>query len=74
VMFAWVPFLHLVCPTAWRVDEPTEKKQEETAKPKASVAPQSSPRLAEKSRGFLEALSTRERDSRSGGTPGSYAK
>ena len=75
VMFAWVPFLHVVCPSAWRVDEqPKEKKPEETRQQKASVAPLSSQGLAEKSRDFLQALSTREHDSRSGAPPGSYAK
>ena len=69
VLFAWVPFLHVICPSAWRVDEPpTEEKAEEARKPNTSVAPLSSGRLAEQSREFLHALSTREQP-----MPGSQA-
>jgi hypothetical protein len=81
LMFAWVPFLHVICPNAWRVDEPpAEKKQKEMQQQKTSVAPLSSGRLAEQSREFLHALSTREREisgSQAGGPgvpPGSCAQ
>lgn len=81
VMFAWVPFLHVICPNAWKIDEPpAEKKPEEARQPKASVAPLSSGRLADQSREILHALSTREREipgSQAGGSgvhPGSCAR
>ena len=81
LMFAWVPFLHVICPSAWRVEEPpAEEKEKEVRKQKASVAPLSSGRLAEQSREFLHALSTREQQmpgSQAGGSgvpPGSCAQ
>ena len=60
LMFAWVPFLKLICPTGW---EPTrsssEKKQGETRPRTASVSSLSSRRLANQSHDLLHALSDR---------------
>jgi hypothetical protein len=83
LMFAWVPFLYLVCPRKWRPDEESspEKKQSETQQRTASVSSLSSKRLADQSGDFLHALSTRgeRKISRSQGngsrvSPGSCAE
>jgi hypothetical protein len=66
VMFAWVPFLNIICPPGWKSDEKPskEKKPKETRQERTSVASLTSRRLAEQSRDFLHALSTRgERES-----------
>jgi hypothetical protein len=61
LMFAWVPFLDIICPRGWRSDEESspEKKQSETRQRTASVSSLSSKRLADQSGDFLHALSTR---------------
>ena len=62
VMFAWVPFLNVICPPGWRSDKrpsPENKKQEETRDERASPGSHTSGRLKEQSRDFLHALSTR---------------
>jgi len=60
LMFAWVPFLNLICPPGWKsVEEsPAETKRDEP-RGTASVSSLSSSRLADQSRDFLHALSAR---------------
>ena len=63
LMFAWVPFLNVLCPPGWRSAEksPTEKKAGEVLRRRQtnSISPLTSRHLAGQSRDFLEALSTR---------------
>ena len=67
LMFAWVPIVGVLCPSVWRTSEgmssPREEQLASRQRP-TSVASLSSPRYADQSRDFLEALSTRgERES-----------
>ena len=41
VMFAWVPFVNVICPPGWRSTRPSEKKEQE-AQPEKSL-PQARP-------------------------------
>ena len=60
LMFAWVPFLKLICPTGWgQAESSSEKKQGETRPRTASVSSLSSRRLASQSHDLLHALSDR---------------
>jgi hypothetical protein len=62
LMFAWVPFLNVLCPPGWRSVEksPNEKKEGEVQRREThSISPLTSRHLAHQSRDFLEALSTR---------------
>ncbi len=62
LMFSWVPFINVICPPGWRSEERSsaKKKDNEVQRDKASVSSLTSRRLAEKSRDFLNALSSRE--------------
>ena len=60
VMFSWVPFLNVLCPPGWRsAVKVKEKKDEMRRRETPSMSPLTSRHLAEQSRDFLEALSTR---------------
>lgn len=72
LMFAWVPFVNVICPPGWRSTRPSEKKetQPETqslpqARPKRPVAVEAAPvssrsrRHAEQSRELLQAMGSR---------------
>jgi hypothetical protein len=74
LMFAWVPFVNIICPPGWRSAEKssTEEEQGETRQKTPSVSSLSSlssRRLADQSRNFLHALSARQEHK----TPGSQA-
>ncbi len=62
LMFSWVPFINVICPPGWRSEEgsPAKKKDKEVRGDKVSVSSLTSRRLAEKSRDFLDALSSRD--------------
>jgi hypothetical protein len=62
LMFSWVPFINVIFPPGWRSEERSaaKKKENEVQGDKASVSSLTSRRLAEKSRDFLDALSSRE--------------
>ncbi|MEI9981719.1 MAG: hypothetical protein WDN23_22525 [Edaphobacter sp.] len=57
LMFAWVPFLNVICPPGWR--SLRESSREKKARQTDSASSLSSQRLADRSRDLLEALSTR---------------
>jgi hypothetical protein len=64
LMFAWVPFLKLICPTGWgptgsSLEKMHRKQQGETRPRTASVSSLSSRRLANQSHDLLHALSDR---------------
>jgi hypothetical protein len=61
LMFAWVPFLNVLCPPGWRsaVKSSKEKTDEGRRRETTSVSSLTSRHLANQSRDFLEALSTR---------------
>ncbi len=62
LMFSWVPFINVICPPGWRSQERSsaKKKDNEAEGDKVSVASLTSRRLADKSRDFLDALSSRD--------------
>jgi hypothetical protein len=60
-MFAWVPFLNVVCPPGWRSAGESPQKKKQRNQSTVSVAPLSSARRADQSREILDALSTRKR-------------
>jgi hypothetical protein len=83
LMFSWVPFINIICPPGWRSEERSsaKTKDKEVHGDKVSVSSLTSRRLADKSRDFLDALSSREGRGipRSGGSvrnvpPGSCAE
>jgi hypothetical protein len=60
LMFAWVPFLKVICPSGWGPGgSSSENKQGETRPRTASVSSLSSRRLAKQSHDLLHALSDR---------------
>jgi hypothetical protein len=61
LMFAWVPFLKLICPTGWGpTGSSSEKKHHGETRPRmASVSSLSSRRLANQSHDLFHALSDR---------------
>lgn len=61
LMFAWVPFLKLICPIGWGAagKSSPEKMKGETRQRTASVSSLSSRRLANQSHDLLHALSAR---------------
>ena len=61
LLFAWVPFLKLICPAGWGPAgrSSPEKMQDETHQRTSSVSSLSSRRLANESHDLLNALSAR---------------
>ena len=62
LMFAWVPFLNVLCPPGWRSAERSSKEKKDgevRRRETTSVSSLTSRHLADQSRDFLDALSTR---------------